>query len=135
VLAIEDRKQHRDVEYERVHNREEYELEKARRELEAYRLPRRRRSFSSLSGPRERETARKVTHNEDEDVKLSQKETETAVIDFLASFSTLCDDVPPEERNKVLDSVPLVEEGEGEDSDEGDTSESNSHRRSSLVDD
>jgi hypothetical protein len=73
---------------------------------------------------------RRVTID-DEDAKLSQRETETAVNDFLASFSTLYDDMPEEERTKVLDSVKVEEEGEEED--DGETRSSSSGR--SLQDD
>jgi hypothetical protein len=38
-----------------------------------------------------------------------------AVNDFLASFSSLYDDMPPEERTKVLDSVLIAEESAEED--------------------
>jgi hypothetical protein len=57
----------------------------------------------------------------------AQKDAETAVNDFLASFSTLYDGVPPEERTKVLDSVAVPEQGD-ESSSESD--ENNSTRTS-----
>ena len=51
--------------------------------------------------------------SEDEEEKVqAQKSAETAVNDFLATFSTLYDDVSPEERTKVLDSVAMPEQGE-----------------------
>lgn len=85
-------------------------------------------SFSSSQWPKEKETARRSARAE---VHLSQQETETAVNDFLATFSSLYDDVPPEERGKVLESVPLVEEEEEESDESSDESirESRSRRR------
>jgi hypothetical protein len=65
---------------------------------------------SSRSWLKPWETARKMTR--DEDIKARQKEAETAVNDFLATFSSLYDDVPEDERTKVLDSIaaPVAEE-------------------------
>lgn len=68
-------------------------------------------------------------------MKLRQKETEMAVNDFLATFSSLYDDMPVDERTKVLDSVPLPEEGISDSGDDEDNSESESSRSSPLVDD
>lgn len=75
--------------------------------------------------PRERETARKITRDEykfagfsvrthsHKSAVVSQKDAETADNDFLATFSSLHDDVPPEDRMAVLDSVKVVEGGGG----------------------
>ncbi len=82
-------------------------------------LVRRSRCPSSLGGSLERKTAGKATSGEDTGVELSQ-EAETVVNDFLATFSALYTDIPPNERTKILACVPLVEEGYVEDSDEGD---------------
>ena len=103
-------------------------------EFEFVRRRRRGSSSTSLEAPYYRETARKTTKDENEDAKLSQKETETVVNDFLATFSSLYDDVPPEERTKVLDAIPLVEEDEFENSDDL-YSESYTGSSDSLVDD
>lgn len=51
-------------------------------------------------------------------VHISQEEAETAVNDFLAEFSSLYDDVPKEERRKVLSSIPLASNEEVEDDSE-----------------
>lgn len=120
VLAIENRgrRQYGDTEFEMT-----------RRAKKMHRLS------PSPSWSRERETARRVTRDE-EDVRLSQKEAETAVNDFLASFSSLYDDVPPGERTKVLDSAPIVEEEGGEESEEEeDIRKTHSMKSSSLSDD
>lgn len=50
-------------------------------------------------------------------IEMSQKAEEIAVNDFLTTFSSLCDDVPEEERTKVLDPAPIrkqVDELHGE---------------------
>jgi hypothetical protein len=96
---------------------------------------------SSRSWPRIRETARKTTR--DEDVEARQKEAVIAVNDFLATFSSLYDDVPEDERTKVLDSVavPVVEEEDIWGSERDDDSRvrrshwKRSTRSSSLADD
>lgn len=49
-------------------------------------------------------------------IDVSQKAEETAVNDFLATFSSLYDDVPEEERTKVLDSTPVREQVDESDS-------------------
>ena len=71
----------------------------------------------AASQPSKHETARKVTLGDDTDAYVLRKETETAVNDFLATVS-LYDDVPIEERTKVLDSIPLAERKEIEESEE-----------------
>jgi hypothetical protein len=81
----------------------------------------------SPSWPREQGTRRRVTGYEATEVR--QKDTETAVNDFLATFSSLYDSVPEEERGKVLDTVKVVKEGSESESD------SRSTRSSSLADD
>lgn len=85
--------------------REEYSLGGRRRyrELEDYKIAQR--------GNDEWERACRELELQHRGDEYDQKEAETAVNDFLASFSTLYDDVTIEERTKVLDSVALGEEG------------------------
>jgi hypothetical protein len=54
--------------------------------------------------------------DEIEIIDVSQKAEEIAVNDFLATFSSLYDDVPEEERTKILDSTPVREQGNESDS-------------------
>ncbi|CZR55008.1 uncharacterized protein PAC_04894 [Phialocephala subalpina] len=125
-----ERRPERDVEYGLVRR----DLEKDLRKCGGFPPPR-SGSSSSSQWPKEKAIARKSAGAE---VHLSQQETETAVNDFLATFSSLYDDVSPEERGKVLDSVPLAEDEE-EESDDSSTREFRTQRRgrrsSSLVDD
>jgi hypothetical protein len=118
LLAIEDKK----------HHEQHHETEFA--------IVRKKKYGRSSEGPFERETARRATCEEVTNPHLSQEETENAVNNFLATFSALYDDVPPEERTKVLDSVPLAMGRDVDDSDEDeDNSEYESGYSRSLVDD
>jgi len=124
VLEIQEPRQLRNV---NIEHGMEYELvreEQPRRshnKTQMIILP----SPSEESGLRERETARKAaTYSGEVPVQMSQQETETAVNDFLATLSALYDDVPAEERTKVLDSVPLRVGGEEGFESDGDSSKS-----------
>lgn len=72
-----------------------------------------------------RPTARRTNRNVDEIeiIDVSQKAAETAVNDFLATFSSLYDDVPEEERTKVLESTPVREQWDENHSDSDSASE------------
>jgi hypothetical protein len=75
----------------------------------------------SDSWPKTRQSARRTNRarrnvDEMEIIDVSQKAEEIAVNDFLATFSSLYDDVPEEERTKVLDSAPVREQRDESDS-------------------
>ncbi len=73
-----------------------------------------------------------MEHKPAAQIELTQRETETLVNDFLASFSTLYDNIAVEERGAVLDAIVLTEDDDTE-YDSDDSSSSSVSR--SLVDD
>jgi len=66
-------------------------------------------------------------------IELTQQETEKVINDFLATFSTLYDGIPVEERGAALKAIDLDEADDLVDYDSDDSSSSGSSR--SLVDD
>lgn len=66
-------------------------------------------------------------------IELTQQETETVINDFLATFSTLYDGIPVEERGAALKAIDLEDADDLVDYDSDDSSSSGSSR--SLVDD
>ena len=85
-----------------------------------------------------RRGSRKYSRKEKEEkkpaahIELTQQETETVINDFLASFSTLYDGIPIEERGAALKAIELPGEDDSE-YDDDDSSTSSDSR--SLVDD
>jgi hypothetical protein len=67
-------------------------------------------------------------------IKLTQQETEKVINDFLATFSTLYDGIPVEERGAALKAIDLEDMGDL-DYDSDDSSSSGSGSSRSLVDD
>lgn len=83
------------------------------------------RNKRSKKGKREQGSAAKI--------ELTQRETETVINDFLASFSTLYDGIPVEERGAALKAIDLDEVDDLVDYDSDDFTSSCSSR--SLADD